>query len=442
MRASTIDDQPAEKTASEETGEESPGNEQEEHEKEKEESPEDPAHEGDQYEETERETKEVNGNSSGASEASEELEELAIHFIDAGQADATLFEYSHEGEEYNLLFDAGNWNQNNVVHYLHTHDIETLDVMMLSHPHADHIGQADTIIEEFEVDEVWMSGDTHDSQTFERVMDAVDDSDVSYEEPRAGEIYDIGPLTLEMVNPDSINGDLHHGSLSARFLYGDSFSLLMTGDAEKETEKAMIERGHELEADILQLGHHGSDTSTTAPFLDEVSPETAIYSAGEDNQYGHPHDSVIQRLADRNVEIYGTDIDGTIIVTTDGESYDIASNQDGTISPSSTSDSDTSDDDRGESNLTEESSNDTLSQSEEEVEDQSVQEETDINECIDINSASFEELQEIHQIGPDRAKELESHRPFSSVEEMTRISGIGPARINEIKAEGLACVGG
>ncbi|WP_054636938.1 MBL fold metallo-hydrolase [Thalassobacillus sp. C254] len=123
--------------------------------------------------------------------------------MDVGQADATLFEYGYDGEDYTILFDAGNWNQNNVVDYLHSQDIESLDVMMLSHPHADHIGQADTILDQFTVEEVWMSGDTHTSQTFERVMDAIDESDVAYEEPRAGEVYDVGPLAIETVNPDS-----------------------------------------------------------------------------------------------------------------------------------------------------------------------------------------------------------------------------------------------
>ncbi|WP_232725644.1 MBL fold metallo-hydrolase [Bacillus sp. FJAT-44742] len=385
----------------------------------------------------------------------EDLEELIVHFMDVGQADATLFEYSYDGDDYTILFDAGNWNQNNVVDYLHSQDIESVDVMILSHPHADHIGQADTILEQFTVEEVWMSGDTHTSQTFERVMDAIDESDVAYEEPRAGEVYDVGPLTIEMVNPDSINGDLHQGSLSARFLYGDSFSLLLTGDAEQETEQAMINRGHEVEADILQLGHHGSDTSTTSAFLDEVRPEIAIYSAGEGNQYGHPHDSVINRLEEREIEIYGTDVHGTIIVTTDGESYQVTTSQEGTVSLSSNEAEETSSGDSSASsseNSSEEHANDPAppapeEEAAEEVEEETVQEEPVKEEaaptgCIDINSASFEELQEIHQIGPERAEQIEELRPFSSVDDMTRISGVGPARIDEIKAEGLACVGG
>lgn len=356
-------------------------------------------------------------------EETDPIEDIKVHFIDAGQADATLFEYSEGDEDYAVLFDAGDWNQDDVVHYLNTEGIENIDVMMLSHPHADHIGQADRIIENFSVDEVFMSGEIQTSQTFERVIDAIDYHDVGYEESRAGDIYDVGPLQIEMINPENLDSDENNNSLAARFQYGDDFSVMLTGDVEEATEAQIVSRGYTLETDILQLGHHGSDTSSSSIFIDEVDPAVAIYSAGEDNQYGHPHDSVLAALEGRGTEVYGTSVDGTIVVTSDGESYDIE-----TIKEEER----TSEDIMSSDNESEHSSNNP---------DENVEEEAQ-EECIDINVASSEQLQSINQIGEERAEQIEELRPFSSIDDMERISGIGPARVDEIKAEGLACIGG
>ncbi|WP_252313206.1 MBL fold metallo-hydrolase [Sinobaca sp. H24] len=174
------------------------------------------------------------------SEETEPIEDIKVHFIDAGQADATLFEYSEGDEDYAVLFDAGDWNQDDVVHYLNTEGIENIDVMMLSHPHADHIGQADRIIEDFSVEEVFMSGEIQTSQTFERVIDAIDYYDVGYEESRAGDIYDVGPLQIEMINPENLDSDENNNSLAARFQYGDDFSVMLTGDVEEATEAQIV----------------------------------------------------------------------------------------------------------------------------------------------------------------------------------------------------------
>ncbi|WP_018922949.1 ComEC/Rec2 family competence protein [Salsuginibacillus kocurii] len=212
--------------------------------------------------------------------AGEELDELAVHFIDAGQADATLFEVEEEEETYKVLFDAGDWSRADVVDYLHEQDIEEIDILAGSHPHADHIGQMDMIIEEFEVEEVWMSGDTTTTDTFERVIEAIETEDVAYEEPRRGDTYDVGGMEIEVVNPDELSGDLHEGSLSATFSYGE-VDVLLTGDAEAETEQEMVEEDLDLSSEVLHLGHHGSDTSTIPEFLEEVAPEAAIVSAGE-----------------------------------------------------------------------------------------------------------------------------------------------------------------
>ncbi|GAE36661.1 MBL fold metallo-hydrolase [Halalkalibacter akibai] len=355
------------------------------------------------------------------------LEGLKVHFIDVGQADATLFEFSHDGEDFRILFDAGNWNRNDVLNYLNTHRISHIDILIGSHPHADHIGQMDQILNEIDVTEVWMSGDTTTSQAFQRVLDAIESSGVSYHEPRAGEIFDVGPLEIQILNPDRLTGDVHEGSIAAKFTYGET-SFILTGDAETQTERAMLSRGFDLEADVLQLGHHGSSTSTIPEFLAAVNPAIAIVSAGENNQYGHPHDEVINRVIEAGIDVYGTYVHGTIIIKSDGQSLTVLTKEDGTLSPSSSGSSPPS-------------STSTNSTSESIAGSSSSLEKTTSNaNCVDINSASDSELQEITHIGPARAEELIQLRPFNSLDDMSRISGIAAGRLADIKEEGLACV--
>ncbi|WP_226376836.1 helix-hairpin-helix domain-containing protein [Oceanobacillus halotolerans] len=296
--------------------------------------------------------------------------------------------------------------------------MSSIDLIINSHPDADHIGQLAEIVNNYEVGEVWLSGNESTSQTFQRALEAVLASDASYHEPRTGETFDIGPMQIDILHPGSISGKANEESIAAKFTYGD-VSFVFTGDAEKSGEKQMMASGINVEADILQLGHHGSNTSSDPTFIDTVNPSIAIYSAGADNTYGHPHAEVISYLQDSGITVYGTDVHGTIVVETDGSEFSILTNKDGTISPEST----------GSSN------NDSSST-------QSNDGESSIDGCVNINEATVEELQEITHIGPARAEALVELRPFQSLDELTNINGIGPARIKDIKAEGIACIGG
>ncbi|TVR34501.1 MAG: MBL fold metallo-hydrolase [Nitriliruptor sp.] len=247
---------------------------------------------------------------------------LEVHYLDVGQADATLFIH----DEVTVLIDTGDWQRSDVTGYLDALGVDRLDLLVVTHPHADHIGQFDEVMAAVEVDEVWWSGSVTTTQTFERAVAALEESTAAYEEPRAGQSTTLGPLLFEIVNPpDDVDlDDLHDASLSFRISYGE-VRFLFTGDAEASTEQRMVDTaGEQLDADILQLGHHGSSTSTTAPFLDAVGPQVAIYSASEGNQYGHPHDEVIERVQGAEIELYGTPVNGTVTVTTDGSDWDIS----------------------------------------------------------------------------------------------------------------------
>ncbi|MFC3041770.1 MBL fold metallo-hydrolase [Virgibacillus xinjiangensis] len=351
------------------------------------------------------------------------LSDLKVHFIDAGQADATLFQFQDGEEKYTILYDTGDWRGNDVVHYLSSQGVAEIDVLAISHPDADHIGQMEEIVGTYDVGEVWMTGNESTSDTFQGAMEAVLASDAGYEEPRAGDEYAVGPMEIDVLYPASITGNSNEESLSLKFTYGD-MEFLFTGDAEKDGEQYMMNSGTSVEADILQLGHHGSDTSSDPSFIDAVDPEVAVYSAGEGNSYGHPSPEVVSLIQDRNSDLYGTDIHGTIVITTDGQEYRIATREDGTISPESTDDA-------------EPSSSEDTEKAKDVAESGNGQDATD--GCVNINEASKEAVQEIIHIGPERADELIELRPYQSVDGLDKINGIGPARVDDIKEEGKAC---
>ena len=347
--------------------------------------------------------------------------DLEVYFFDVGQADATLLLH----DEVAILVDAGHWQRSDVVPHLEAVGVEALDLLVITHPHADHIGQFDQVMDAVDVAEVWWSGATTTTQTFERALDALERSDATYDEPRAGDATTVGPLAIDVVNPPEGVGlsDLHDSSLALRVTYGE-VRLLFTGDAETATEARMVSQAPDLlEADILQLGHHGSSTSTTAGLLAAVDPAVAVYSAGAGNQYGHPHNEVIARVQDAGIDLYGTDVYGTVLVTTDGESW--------TVTPDSTDAVVTAPPPASEP---------AAPGPDADPEPMPTSDACDPGQ-VDINAADLAALQEIIHIGPARAEQIQQLRPFASVRAMDRISGIGPARLDDINAQGVACAG-
>jgi len=243
--------------------------------------------------------------------------ELKVHFIDVGQGDAILIDL----EDIEILIDGGDRSPG-VTGYLDQYVDGPLEVMVATHPHADHIGGLIAVLDAFEADQIWHNGDTSDSKTYSDFMSGVSAEGAEVHIARLHDVIKAGDLELFVHHPTNLEGSTNNNSIVLHLAYGD-IDFLFTGDAEQEAEAEMLALSSVQlpEVEILKVGHHGSRTASSADFLAVTSPEVAIYMAGVDNSYGHPHAETITALNGIGAQIYGTDVNGTIIVTTDGETY-------------------------------------------------------------------------------------------------------------------------
>lgn len=244
---------------------------------------------------------------------------MTVHFIDVGQADCILI----ESNKHFMLVDAGNNDDaDTIVSYLREQGVKKLDYVIGTHPHEDHIGSLDTIINTYEIGTLIMAPKGHTTRTFEDVVTAIESKGLSVTAPVTGKTYNIGDsaFTILSSDPNKDYGDEYNNWPVGIKLTNGSKSFVMCEDAETEAEQDILKTGTDLRADVLKLGHHGSNTSTTDSFLDTVQPKYAVISCGKDNEYGHPHQETMDKIASRNIEIYRTDEQGTIIASCDGNS--------------------------------------------------------------------------------------------------------------------------
>jgi competence protein ComEC len=347
--------------------------------------------------------------------------DLTVRFLDVGQGDATLLTTG----DTTILVDVGRHDRSDVVDALRHHGVDDIDLVAVTHPHADHIGQLDQVIAAVGVGEVWMSGTTATTATYARAMDAVERGGVGYEEPRTGDMATFGSLGVEVLHPSGSTGDAHDDMLALRITHGSN-SFLFTGDAEGPVESALTSTGN-VGATVYQVGHHGSATSTTAAFLADVNPQVAIYSAGAGNSYGHPHPDVLGRLRAAGVEVYGTDTHGTVTVTSDGTIIAVATS--GGSASASRPAAVAVPTGQAPAATAPAASGAPVASSAGCAAGQ-----------VDINRAPASELVRIIHIGPERADAIVSARPFAGVGDLDRLDGIGPARLADILTEGSACV--
>ncbi len=251
-----------------------------------------------------------------------ETGELEVHFIDVGQADSILITSDKE----NILIDAGNnGDGESVVDYIKDMGIEKLDCVIGTHPHEDHIGGMDNVIQSFEIDKFYIPEFEANTATFEDMIDSLIEKDLQITAPVAGEVLYYDGFEMQILTPLAEYDDANNNSIVVKLTHGENV-FLFTGDAEAEVEVDLLASGYDLKADVLKVGHHGSDNSTMQEFLDVVKPSYAVISVGEGNKYSHPHDITLEKLNKASAKVYRTDIDGTIIIHSDGIRLEIIKN--------------------------------------------------------------------------------------------------------------------
>ena len=257
-------------------------------------------------------------------------DEVQFHFIDVGQGDAILI----TTPEGNMLIDSGDLSpdsQKKLDSYLKSQNIDAFEVVVFTHTDADHIGSGDIVINSYDVKTVIMPDYQATTKVYNRLVNAIEKHNVDLvligededcEKP--GYTFKLGPITHTVMAPTKDFDDPNEMSVVIKSVYGET-SVLLTGDAEIKSEKAMLLEytNGELDVDILKAGHHGSSSSTSHSFMTATSPEITIISCGEGNSYGHPQKVVMDRLEKAEITVYRTDLQGTIIVKTDGVTYSV-----------------------------------------------------------------------------------------------------------------------
>lgn len=245
-------------------------------------------------------------------------ERLEVTFIDVGQADSILL----ENEGHYMLVDAGNnEDEPKLVNYFKNQNIHQFDYVIGTHPHEDHIGGLDNIIEGFDINTFYMPDVITTTKTFEDVLDALGEKNMTLSIPKTNATFKLGDATVKVLYVGTEDeSDLNDTSIVLKVTY-QNVSFLLTGDASTKVEEKL--NPADLESTVLKVGHHGSSTATNEKFLNTVNPKYAIISVGENNQYEHPHTTVLNTLAAHNITTYRTDQDGTIKVITDGTNIEI-----------------------------------------------------------------------------------------------------------------------
>ncbi|NFM31743.1 MBL fold metallo-hydrolase [Clostridium botulinum] len=251
--------------------------------------------------------------SSNAVNTSNKSNELKVHYIDVGQGDSILV----QTKDKNILIDAGTRkSSDNLINYLKKQHIKKLDYVIATHPHEDHIGGMPKVIDEFEISNFYAPKKTANTKIFKDMILQLKKKNLKINIAKKGISLD---SSLDFLAPVKDNYENTNDSSAVVKLTHGNTKFLFTGDAEKTSEKDILNSNEDLSSNVLKVGHHGSHSSSSKEFLDKINPKIAIISCGKNNDYGHPHKETMKELKKRNIEVYRTDIDGTILLTSDGE---------------------------------------------------------------------------------------------------------------------------
>lgn len=245
--------------------------------------------------------------------------ELKVHFIDVGEGDAILIDQ----QEIEVLIDGGDRSPG-IVSYLKTCVDGPVELMVATNPHSDHIGGLIDVLAAFQVKEIWHNGETVPSKTCREFMSAVEAENALVVQVARGHSMELDGLILKVLHPANLNDTIDNNSIVLHLAHGQ-IDFLFTGDVEREAEGAMLKKSDMPvpDVEVLKVGHHGSRTASSFTFLAVTTPEVAIYMAGGGNSDGYPHGDTISALCNAGAEVYGTDVHGSIIITSDGKKYEI-----------------------------------------------------------------------------------------------------------------------
>ena len=258
--------------------------------------------------------------------------ELTVTMLDVGQGDAILIKTA----EQTVLIDTSDLDEQEKLRAeLKKAQVKRIDKLILTHPHADHIGGVDgVVLKDYEVGEVYDNGMPSKSKVYLNYMKKLKQKNIPRHALTAGDVLDLGGgVSFKVLSPpkdvvekgskSTDNHDPNNESVVGKLIFG-KFSMMFTGDAEQQAEKVMVDNfAGDLRSTLLKAGHHGSKTSSSAAFLRAVQPEGVLISCGAGNDYGHPHKQTMKKYQSLKLKIYETDLNGTIVVTSDGKSYKI-----------------------------------------------------------------------------------------------------------------------
>lgn len=241
--------------------------------------------------------------------------DLNIYYFDVGQADCILI----QNKNHNMVIDAGNNADGKyIVKAMKSIGVEKIDYLVGTHAHEDHIGGMDDIINNFSIEKFYMPDAITTTKTFEDVLDALDAHQVKFETPKINDEFSLNDVTFCVLHVGTNKNDLNETSIVLRLTYKDT-SYLFMGDAPTSVEKDILSEN--IKSDVLKVGHHGSQYSTSDTFLKKVNPKYAIIEVGKNNIYNHPKEVTLNKLKKSGVQVYRTDLDGTILLTSDGKNY-------------------------------------------------------------------------------------------------------------------------
>lgn len=245
----------------------------------------------------------------------DEIDKLEVHFIDVGQADSILITTNNEY----MLIDAGDSSsKKTLIDYFNKLQISGFKHVVATHPHEDHIGSMNDVIDKYNIENFYMPDVLTTTKTFENMLDSLEAKSMTYKVPDVGDKFYLGETIIEVLFLDDDLNNLNDCSIVLRLTHGES-SMIFMADASTLVEEEIMDGYDNIKSDLIKIGHHGSSYSSSLEFLEFINPKYAVISVGKNNIYKHPSNEILKRLQQNDIKVYRTDANGTIIFESDGE---------------------------------------------------------------------------------------------------------------------------